>query len=133
MKNKFCFYILPLCILFLFNGKKYDESVIKRIHLNVNICIEGQDCGAASSNTSIENISSPSNLYKTCIACHGQRGEGMGIFPKIAGQSNEYLKSRLMAYRNKETIGPMSSTMWPNAANLSDVEIEKLSEYIASF
>ena len=29
----------------LFNGKKYDESVIERIHLNVNICIEGQECG----------------------------------------------------------------------------------------
>ena len=45
MKNKYYLYILPLCAIFLFNGKKYDESVIERIHLNVNICIEGEECG----------------------------------------------------------------------------------------
>ena len=28
MKNKYYLYILPLCAIFLFNGKKYDESVI---------------------------------------------------------------------------------------------------------
>ena len=28
MKNKYYLYILPLCALFLFNGKKYDDSVI---------------------------------------------------------------------------------------------------------
>ena len=46
MKNKRYLIILPLCALFLFNGKKYDDAVIERIHLDVNICIEGQDCGA---------------------------------------------------------------------------------------
>jgi hypothetical protein len=45
--KRYYLYILPLCAIFLFNGKKYDESVIERIHLNVNICIEGQECGAA--------------------------------------------------------------------------------------
>ena len=29
MKNKYYLYILPLCAIFLFNGKKYDESVIE--------------------------------------------------------------------------------------------------------
>ena len=48
MKNKYYLYILPLCTIFLFNGKKYDESVIERIHLDVNICIEGQECGTAA-------------------------------------------------------------------------------------
>ena len=50
MKNKHYLYILPLCAIFLFNGKKYDESVIERIHLDVNICIEGQECGAGAKN-----------------------------------------------------------------------------------
>ena len=52
MKNKRYLLILPLCALFLFNGKKYDDSVIERIHLNVNICIEGQDCGAVLAESS---------------------------------------------------------------------------------
>ena len=36
MKNKYYLYVLPLCAIFLFNGKKYDESVIERIHLAVS-------------------------------------------------------------------------------------------------
>jgi hypothetical protein len=48
MKNRYYLYILPLCAIFLFNGKKYDESVIERIHLDINICIEGQECGSTA-------------------------------------------------------------------------------------
>jgi hypothetical protein len=39
MKNKRYLLILPLCALFLFNGKKYDESVIERIHLNYMLVV----------------------------------------------------------------------------------------------
>ena len=34
--------------MFIFNGKKYDEAVIDRLLVQVNICLEGQDCGSAS-------------------------------------------------------------------------------------
>ena len=40
--------MLPLCFMFIFNGKKYEEAVIDRLLVQVNICLEGQDCGSAS-------------------------------------------------------------------------------------
>ena len=76
MKNKYYLYILPLCAIFLFNGKKYDESVIERIHLNVNICIEGQECGEVASVADVGTASKATKLYAGCIACHGAKGEG---------------------------------------------------------
>ena len=69
MKNKYYLYILPLCAIFLFNGKKYDESVIERIHLNVNICVEGQECGEVAMIAEAGTASKGTKLYAGCIAC----------------------------------------------------------------
>ena len=44
MKNKIFLLILPLCFLFLFNGKKYEDAVKDRLIVPVKICLEGQDC-----------------------------------------------------------------------------------------
>ena len=74
--------------------------------------------------------SSIRGLWAGCAACHGQAGQGMGAFPKLAGQSSEYISQRLYAYKNRETIGNMSSTMWAQAGMLSDQDITTLSEFI---
>ena len=46
------------------------------------------------------------------VPCHGNEGQGMGMFPKLAGQSADYISGRLYQYQNGETVGNMSSTMW---------------------
>ena len=51
MKNKIFLLILPLCFMFIFNGKKYEEAVKDRLFLPVKICFEGQDCGTSSQTT----------------------------------------------------------------------------------
>ena len=51
MKNKKLIFIIPLCFLLLFNGKKYEEAVKDRLFLPVKICFEGQDCGTSSQTT----------------------------------------------------------------------------------
>mgnify|MGYP001464228488 FL=1 len=51
MKNKKLIFIIPLCFLLLFNGKKYEEAVKDRLFLPVKICLEGQDCGTSSQTT----------------------------------------------------------------------------------
>ena len=48
MKNKIFLLILPLCFLFLFNGKKYEDAVKDRLIVPVKICLEGQECGTAA-------------------------------------------------------------------------------------
>ena len=69
-------------------------------------------------------------LWGGCAACHGQSGQGMGAFPKLAGKDSEYISQRLYAYQNRETIGNMSSMMWAQASQLSDQDIETLGNFI---
>ena len=69
-------------------------------------------------------------LWAGCAACHGQKGEGIGMFPKLVGQSKDYIVGKLNAYKNKEQVGPMSSTMWGQAAMLSDAQIDIIGQFI---
>tara|TARA_B100000212_G_scaffold338141_1_gene314194 strand:- start:1609 stop:2052 length:444 start_codon:yes stop_codon:yes gene_type:complete len=77
-----------------------------------------------------DEFSSIRGLWAGCAACHGQNGEGMGAFPKLAGQSKEYIVGRLNAYKNKETIGNMSSTMWAQAGMLSESDIDTIGKFV---
>ena len=69
-------------------------------------------------------------LWSGCAACHGQEGQGMAVFPKLAGQSADYIIDRLTVYRNRGEVGAMSSTMWSQAGQLSDAEIDMISKFI---
>ena len=75
-------------------------------------------------------FSSIRGLWAGCAACHGQQGQGMAVFPALAGQTQDYIVGRLNTYKNRGEVGAMSSTMWGQAAMLSDAEIELLGEYI---
>lgn len=72
-------------------------------------------------------------LYKrSCIACHGETGEGVGDFPSLAKLSGKDIESRLRAYRAGETVGPKSALMAPLAKPLSDEQIAALALYLGS-
>ena len=45
-------------------------------------------------------FSSIKGLWSGCAACHGQKGEGMGVFPKLAGQSADSIIEKLTIYKN---------------------------------
>jgi len=77
-----------------------------------------------------DEFSSIKGLWAGCAACHGDQGQGMAVFPKLSGQTADYITGRLNAYKNREEIGPMSATMWGQAGGLSDQEIQTLSKYI---
>ena len=70
--------------------------------------------------------------FATCVSCHGAEGQGMGIFPKVAGQTPEYIAGRLQQYRAGEQVGPNSGLMMPQASGLSDEAIADLAAYIAT-
>ena len=70
------------------------------------------------------------SLWGGCAACHGQEGKGMGIFPKLAGQHRDYIVGKLNAYKNREEVGNMSSTMWAQAGLLSDQEMDLIGKFI---
>ena len=75
-------------------------------------------------------FSSIKPLWAGCAACHGNEGQGIGAFPRLAGQSSDYIIGRLNQYKNRETVGAMSQTMWGQAGMLSEQDIKLLGEYI---
>ena len=75
-------------------------------------------------------FSSIKGLWAGCAACHGQEGQGMGVFPKLAGRDASYISEKLYAYKNREEVGSMSSTMWAQASMLSDGDIDTISKFI---
>ncbi len=78
----------------------------------------------------LDEFSSIRSLWAGCAACHGQDGQGMAVFPALKGRSSDYIVGRLNAYKNRETVGAMSSTMWGQAAMLSEQEITTIGNFI---
>jgi len=63
-----------------------------------------------------------------CARCHGFDGaaDGSGAFPKLAGQSSDYLESELRAYISGDR---KNALMQPIAKGLNDAEIKAVSQY----
>ncbi len=73
----------------------------------------------------------PAAVSQTCARCHGAEGlgRGPGAFPRLAGQSAEYLAAALEAYARGAR---RSGMMEPIAAGLSPESVRELSDYYAS-
>ena len=73
--------------------------------------------------------------YAPCAGCHGQKGEkkALGKSQVIKGWSAEKTAAALKGYKNGTYGGPMKGVMKGQVARLSDADIEKLSQTIASF
>ncbi len=73
-------------------------------------------------------------VYKSkCAGCHGAKGEGKSIFPKIAGQSQAELSRKLNGYKNNSYGKARKTMMRPNVQNLSTQEITQIAEVVAKF
>ncbi len=63
-----------------------------------------------------------------CIACHGPKGNGMGLagFPDISGQHATYTAAQLKAFRSGQRHNDMNGMMRDIAMKLTDEDIEIL-------
>lgn len=77
-----------------------------------------------------DRFASIRQTMNTCAACHGPQGQG-GLGPKLQGQTADEVISKLLAYKNKEVVGPQSAMMWPTAGMLTEGEIGMIGVYIA--
>lgn len=66
-----------------------------------------------------------------CARCHGFDGaaDGSGAFPKLAGQSTEYLAEQLRLYASAER---KNALMEPIAKGLSESEVKAVAQYYAA-
>lgn len=71
----------------------------------------------------------PSQYITGCTYCHGENGEGNGIFPRLAGQSANYLFRELsLIQEHLRNIGIMHST----AQGLSSDDIMAVAMFLQS-
>ena len=64
-----------------------------------------------------------------CIVCHGQNGEGVNTYPRIAGQPRDYIVTAIMQFRSRLRE---SRLMQHVTQELTDDEIAALVEYIST-
>ena len=105
----------------------YGECYEKYVEENGTVV---EQLKAKQAEAALDPFSSIKGLWAGCAACHGQKGEGMGVFPALAGRDASYISERLYQYKNRENVGSMSSTMWAQAGMLSDSDIDTIGKFI---
>ena len=69
-------------------------------------------------------------LSAICTVCHDGDGRSrFNLYPRIAGQTYEYLFISLKEFRLRERHQAYASLMWPSVAELSDQDLRDLSVY----
>ena len=67
--------------------------------------------------------------YSLCWSCHGDKGEGPGSYPRLAGQHSQYTVLQLMNFKNNFRINPVMNVI---VAELNNDDMEALGAYIAT-
>jgi cytochrome c553 len=71
----------------------------------------------------------PERGIVACNSCHGDKAQGMAVFPRLAGQHRDYLATQLAAFADGSRANPI---MAPMAKSLSRDDIRDLAAYVAS-
>ena len=127
----FCFFVFKIYPTLEYKGYSSNQSCTgecyeEYVALNgTSVEIEQRKKALAAG----DPFSDIRGIWAGCAACHGPDGGG-GVGPKLAGQTADYISGRLITYKNKGDVGPMSAMMWGQAAMLSDKDISMISEYI---
>ena len=109
------------------NSSCYGECYEEYVRVNgTSVEIEQRKKALAN----LDEFSDIRSLWAGCAACHGPDGQGMAVFPKLAGQSSDYIVGRLNTYKNRGEVGAMSSTMWSQAGMLSADQMEQIGKFI---
>jgi cytochrome c553 len=86
---------------------------------------------AFSSDAAAGDVTAGDERYHmSCHACHGAAGKGASSYPRVSGNTVEYTREKLIAYRSGQKFGPNSPLMIMMAKPLSDEEIEDLAVYL---
>jgi cytochrome c553 len=92
----------------------------------------GQNSPAAQS--APDALAAGREKFVQCASCHGADGRStvMPQYPKIGGQTAEYVVIALKAYRDGRRLGTYAAIMAAVAKPLSDADIANLAAYVES-
>lgn len=71
----------------------------------------------------------PSENVPPCIACHGEKAEGNGSIPRLAGQHPAYLSRQLEAFASNARA---NAIMHANSKNLRPEQISEVTAFLAT-
>jgi cytochrome c553 len=87
--------------------------------------------GSISRGRSIAKIGG-NDVTIPCISCHGDKLQGTGVVPRLAGRSPSYLLRQLLAFRTGARAGSTSMPMVPVVAKLQISDMIDVVAYVAS-
>lgn len=64
-----------------------------------------------------------------CEMCHGAEGQGLGAFPRLAGQHRSYIVHQLTAFQTETRASPV---MHANVRKMSHAQMRAIAAYLAS-
>jgi cytochrome c553 len=64
-----------------------------------------------------------------CMTCHGEKADGNGVIPRLAGQHRSYLEGQLEAFAVNSRANEI---MHENSKNLSAEQISQVAAYLAA-
>ena len=83
----------------------------------------------ASDGKTLFDRGAPDRGVAPCSSCHGDKGQGVADFPRLAGQHGDYLNAQLLAFADGSRPNPI---MGPLAKNLSADEMRSVAAYLQS-
>jgi cytochrome c553 len=77
----------------------------------------------------------PETNVPACMACHGSEAKGQGAIPRLAGQLNDYIISKLLNWNSERGRDParpdISAIMLPTSHNLTKAQVAAVAAYVA--
>jgi cytochrome c553 len=70
----------------------------------------------------------PGEDVPACMACHGEKAEGNGVIPRLAGQYRTYIEGQLEAFAVNSRANEI---MHENSKNLTAQQISQVAAYLA--
>lgn len=90
-----------------------------------------EDAALAAAGKKLYESGNDATGVAACAACHGDRGEGSGTYPRLAGQYQAYLIQTLNDFKSGARRNDQSRMMRVVAQRMTESEIKAVAEYIA--
>jgi cytochrome c553 len=83
----------------------------------------------AAAGAKIYSEAIPSQNVPACMSCHGEKAEGNGPIPRLAGQHQAYLARQLEAF---QSMARANEIMHENSKDLTAEQISEVTAYLAT-